>query len=136
MQLIILGNSTCTSPYNGTQPISLRLEGALPNHYYELSHPTNIVSTSAGSDTAREVTEWLLTDANGNATFVFNNDPNADYVTRGIENQWLLPAGAYQFAARQFEDVNWATAVYATFTISGTAASAVTSLRRLRGKKK
>lgn len=134
MTLTITGTRTsCTHPYNGLEPIELRLSGALPNHYYELSHPTNIAPGNL--EPAREVTAWVVTDGNGTVNFTFNGNPSADYVKRATDNQWLLPAGTYELKARQFEDVNWTSAASCPFNITGTAQASVTAMNKARKKK-
>lgn len=133
--LEIIGNKQCHSPYSGTEPITLKLSGAQPKKFYEIQFPTNYVASDAyGMPLRTGSAGYIEADENGDGSFIFNDNPSETEVTTAHSNGWLLPAGTYQFVAREF--YNSETPVSVDFEIIGDAATAVAAITKGRGKNK
>lgn len=117
MTIRIIGNDTCHSPYNGQEPIFIRIENAPAFAPIGLSFPTNKLADGRIAVGGIATAETIANE-NGEMTFPFNYDINAEYLQAGIANGWKLPTGVYQFTARiggAFE-----TEVAVPFNIIGT----------------
>lgn len=108
----ILGNSTCRYPLNGQDPILLVVNDANSKMtYFEIRYPTNWAPRNTTDGTLCNPCigslTYLQTDANGFATFTFNNDPNAVYIGTQNANGWTLIPGTYQFGLRKWGENTW-----------------------------
>lgn len=135
-QTSIIGNSQCSSPYNGSQPIKIQRAGVPPGEWVEAVAPTNIVITGLnGTEITTQVIGWMQATSTGIVTWDFNASLTDPVVSATIANGWVLPAGTYQITTKFFSDKTGASIQSVNFQIVGPATAAVTAAIRNKGKK-
>lgn len=126
-----------TSPYLGNDAITFERNGLNPGEWVEGVAPTNIVTTSNGTEIATESLGFKQADGTGKVSFTFNASPSEGIVERTALYGWLLPAGIYQVSTRIFSDNTGASIESADFEIvAPTLNSIVAASVARKGKKK
>lgn len=98
----IIGDNTARSPFGCNDPIHFEIRNAMANEYFEIIFPIN----SLKNETA-VISDYLITDAQGNADYFFNSGGCLKYNGEALFSQqdqygWKLNPGTYEVALRWF----------------------------------
>lgn len=91
------------SPFGCSDPLQLQIRNAMPNEYFELIFPIN----SLKSGETAVISDYILTDANGNFDYTFNGNGCLKYNGEPLFSQqdqygWKLNPGNYNIQLRWF----------------------------------
>lgn len=95
----VQGDNHTLSPYQCNDPIVFHAVNANKNQWYEIIFPANVVTANGISELAL-ISDYVLTDSNGDATYVFNGNGcikyNGEYLfSQQDQYGWKILPGAY-----------------------------------------